>query len=270
MKTYLEADVPEELCQHLFTSFKRKICQASPETQRQSPGVSQLNTLGEPALPLLGTSWHGGMLGSPPRHPMGMKVAGWHLQWVASGPAHSPTDGFLGTLCSSAEERAFPRGGDPWGIIALIPPFPPCVQSPSHSMPASPSRQRWPMALPQVLVWAATERTGGCTQSRGLVPGTQLLPPLAPAWADLQHVETSAERSINCKRTGRTLPGCSAATSGLGNSSGWWCGTTSSLPGPKHSGSWHPGSHGARQEVEGPPVVPLGEPWGWDASLLWG
>ncbi|KFR17125.1 Diacylglycerol kinase beta, partial [Opisthocomus hoazin] len=48
MKTYLEADVPEELCQHLFTSFKRKICQASPETQRQSPGVSQLNTLGHP------------------------------------------------------------------------------------------------------------------------------------------------------------------------------------------------------------------------------
>uniref|UniRef100_A0A8D2P4F8 Diacylglycerol kinase n=1 Tax=Zosterops lateralis melanops TaxID=1220523 RepID=A0A8D2P4F8_ZOSLA len=33
MKTYLEADVPEELCQHLFTSFKRKICQASPESQ---------------------------------------------------------------------------------------------------------------------------------------------------------------------------------------------------------------------------------------------
>uniref|UniRef100_A0A8C0FDA3 Diacylglycerol kinase n=1 Tax=Bubo bubo TaxID=30461 RepID=A0A8C0FDA3_BUBBB len=52
MKTYLEADVPEELCKHLFTSFKRKICQASPETQRQSPGISQLNTLGEPALPL--------------------------------------------------------------------------------------------------------------------------------------------------------------------------------------------------------------------------
>ncbi|XP_009891390.1 PREDICTED: diacylglycerol kinase beta-like [Charadrius vociferus] len=45
MKTYLEADVPEELCQHLFTSFKRKIHQASPETQRQSPGVSQLTTL---------------------------------------------------------------------------------------------------------------------------------------------------------------------------------------------------------------------------------
>uniref|UniRef100_A0A8C8BK25 Diacylglycerol kinase n=1 Tax=Otus sunia TaxID=257818 RepID=A0A8C8BK25_9STRI len=51
MKTYLEADVPEELCKHLFTSFKRKICQASPETQRQSPGISQLNTLGEPLPP---------------------------------------------------------------------------------------------------------------------------------------------------------------------------------------------------------------------------
>ncbi|XP_031452321.1 diacylglycerol kinase beta-like [Phasianus colchicus] len=42
MKTYLEAEVPEELCQHLFTSFKRKSCQAAPETQRQSPSVSQL------------------------------------------------------------------------------------------------------------------------------------------------------------------------------------------------------------------------------------
>uniref|UniRef100_A0A8C3U4I4 Diacylglycerol kinase n=1 Tax=Catharus ustulatus TaxID=91951 RepID=A0A8C3U4I4_CATUS len=47
MKTYLEADVPEELCQHLFTSFKRKICQASPESQQQSPGVSQHSSLGE-------------------------------------------------------------------------------------------------------------------------------------------------------------------------------------------------------------------------------
>lgn len=48
MKTYLEADVPEELCQHLFTSFKRKICQASPESQHQSPGVAQHSSLGEP------------------------------------------------------------------------------------------------------------------------------------------------------------------------------------------------------------------------------
>uniref|UniRef100_A0A8B9Q1L4 Diacylglycerol kinase n=1 Tax=Apteryx owenii TaxID=8824 RepID=A0A8B9Q1L4_APTOW len=31
MKTYLEVDVPEELCQHLFMSFKHKISQASPE-----------------------------------------------------------------------------------------------------------------------------------------------------------------------------------------------------------------------------------------------
>uniref|UniRef100_A0A8C5T4L8 Diacylglycerol kinase n=1 Tax=Malurus cyaneus samueli TaxID=2593467 RepID=A0A8C5T4L8_9PASS len=49
MKTYLEADVPEELCQHLFTSFRRKICQGSPESQQQSPGVSQHSALGEPA-----------------------------------------------------------------------------------------------------------------------------------------------------------------------------------------------------------------------------
>ncbi|NXI58709.1 DGKB kinase, partial [Chloroceryle aenea] len=55
MKTYLEADVPEELCQHLFTSFKRKICQASPETQQQSPGVSQLNTLEPKSLDMIKT-----------------------------------------------------------------------------------------------------------------------------------------------------------------------------------------------------------------------
>uniref|UniRef100_A0A663LTN5 Diacylglycerol kinase n=1 Tax=Athene cunicularia TaxID=194338 RepID=A0A663LTN5_ATHCN len=40
MKTYLEADVPEELCKHLFTSFKRKICHVSPETQSQSPALA--------------------------------------------------------------------------------------------------------------------------------------------------------------------------------------------------------------------------------------
>uniref|UniRef100_A0A8C5JP92 Diacylglycerol kinase n=1 Tax=Junco hyemalis TaxID=40217 RepID=A0A8C5JP92_JUNHY len=58
MKTYLEADVPEELCQHLFTSFKRKICPASPESQQQSPGVPQHSTLGEPALPPSWALWH--------------------------------------------------------------------------------------------------------------------------------------------------------------------------------------------------------------------
>lgn len=64
MKTYLEADVPEELCQHLFTSFKRKICQASPESQQQSPSVAQPSPLGEPALP---PCWaHQGTLGLLP------------------------------------------------------------------------------------------------------------------------------------------------------------------------------------------------------------
>ncbi|KFO55963.1 Diacylglycerol kinase beta, partial [Corvus brachyrhynchos] len=51
MKTYLEADVPEELCQHLFTSFKRKICQASPETQHQSPAVLRKNPSSQKATP---------------------------------------------------------------------------------------------------------------------------------------------------------------------------------------------------------------------------
>ncbi|KAL8187628.1 UNVERIFIED_CONTAM: hypothetical protein K2H54_052127 [Gekko kuhli] len=45
MRTYLEVDIPEELCQHLFMSFKRKICQNSPENQRQSSSIPQLNTL---------------------------------------------------------------------------------------------------------------------------------------------------------------------------------------------------------------------------------
>lgn len=47
MRTYLEVDVPGELCKHLFMSFKRKVCQYSPETQRQSSSVPQLSTLGE-------------------------------------------------------------------------------------------------------------------------------------------------------------------------------------------------------------------------------
>uniref|UniRef100_A0A8D0KNV8 Diacylglycerol kinase n=1 Tax=Salvator merianae TaxID=96440 RepID=A0A8D0KNV8_SALMN len=46
MRTYLEVDIPEELCQHLFMSFKRKVCQNSPESQRQSSSVAQLSNLG--------------------------------------------------------------------------------------------------------------------------------------------------------------------------------------------------------------------------------
>ncbi|XP_059678370.1 diacylglycerol kinase beta-like isoform X3 [Gavia stellata] len=72
MKTYLEADVPEELCQHLFTSFKRKICQASPETQRQSPGVSQLSTLEErwEGLPFSLRKSHSSLKAAPPPPPV--------------------------------------------------------------------------------------------------------------------------------------------------------------------------------------------------------
>ncbi|NWI09481.1 DGKB kinase, partial [Crypturellus soui] len=47
MKTYLEVDVPEELCQHLFMSFKRKISPVPAEAQRQSPGIPPPNALGE-------------------------------------------------------------------------------------------------------------------------------------------------------------------------------------------------------------------------------
>ncbi|XP_041056632.1 diacylglycerol kinase beta isoform X1 [Carcharodon carcharias] len=45
MKTYLEVEIPGELCQHLFMSFKRKTCQNSPESQRQSSSNSQFNLL---------------------------------------------------------------------------------------------------------------------------------------------------------------------------------------------------------------------------------
>ncbi|XP_066543780.1 diacylglycerol kinase beta isoform X1 [Amia ocellicauda] len=39
MKTYLENDIPEELCQHLFTSFKRKTGESSPEQPRTGGGL---------------------------------------------------------------------------------------------------------------------------------------------------------------------------------------------------------------------------------------
>ncbi|XP_041056638.1 diacylglycerol kinase beta isoform X3 [Carcharodon carcharias] len=50
MKTYLEVEIPGELCQHLFMSFKRKTCQNSPESQRQSSSNSQFNLLGTKCL----------------------------------------------------------------------------------------------------------------------------------------------------------------------------------------------------------------------------
>ncbi|XP_033858654.3 diacylglycerol kinase beta-like isoform X7 [Acipenser ruthenus] len=41
MKTYLEDDIPEELCQHLFMSFKCKTCQSSPEQHRSGGNVME-------------------------------------------------------------------------------------------------------------------------------------------------------------------------------------------------------------------------------------
>ncbi|XP_033899793.1 diacylglycerol kinase beta-like isoform X3 [Acipenser ruthenus] len=43
MKTYLEDDIPEELCQHLFMSFKCKTCQSSPEQHRSGGNVMGMN-----------------------------------------------------------------------------------------------------------------------------------------------------------------------------------------------------------------------------------
>ncbi|KAM6441751.1 diacylglycerol kinase gamma isoform 1-T1 [Liasis olivaceus] len=45
MRTYLEVDIPEELCQHLFMSFKRKVGQCSPKSQQQSASIPQLSNL---------------------------------------------------------------------------------------------------------------------------------------------------------------------------------------------------------------------------------
>ncbi|XP_036401262.1 diacylglycerol kinase beta isoform X2 [Megalops cyprinoides] len=39
MKTYLENDIPEELCQHLFTSFKSKTGESSPGVPRAGAGL---------------------------------------------------------------------------------------------------------------------------------------------------------------------------------------------------------------------------------------
>lgn len=39
MTTYLENDIPEELCQHLFTSFKSKTGGCSPEVPRAGAGL---------------------------------------------------------------------------------------------------------------------------------------------------------------------------------------------------------------------------------------
>uniref|UniRef100_A0A6I8NND7 Diacylglycerol kinase n=1 Tax=Ornithorhynchus anatinus TaxID=9258 RepID=A0A6I8NND7_ORNAN len=44
MRTYLEVDIPEELCQHLFMSFKRKTCQPSPDSQRPGSSISQIDS----------------------------------------------------------------------------------------------------------------------------------------------------------------------------------------------------------------------------------
>lgn len=101
---------------------------------------------------------HGGLAPTPPHG--GQRLlwgtrSGWHQ---GQHPAQHPMDELPTPLHCSGEERAFPGVGDPWGTMALIPPFLPRVQSPSHSTLASPSRPRWPAPLSQVPVLVATEQ----------------------------------------------------------------------------------------------------------------
>uniref|UniRef100_A0A8C3CB69 Diacylglycerol kinase gamma n=1 Tax=Cairina moschata TaxID=8855 RepID=A0A8C3CB69_CAIMO len=100
MKTYLEVEVPEELCQHLFTSFKRKICQASPEAQRQSPGVPQLGALGINGKTLLSAlgrhtaepkGCHSGTAEPPPASLSPASIANASPSWSRSSSQKSTT-----------------------------------------------------------------------------------------------------------------------------------------------------------------------------------
>uniref|UniRef100_A0A8C3TAD3 Diacylglycerol kinase n=1 Tax=Chelydra serpentina TaxID=8475 RepID=A0A8C3TAD3_CHESE len=50
MKTYLEVDIPEELCQHLFMSFKRKICHSPPIVLRKTHNSLKVANPHPPAL----------------------------------------------------------------------------------------------------------------------------------------------------------------------------------------------------------------------------
>lgn len=192
MKTYLEADVPEELCQHLFTSFKRKICQASPETQHQSPGVSQHSTLGEPALP---PSW-ARQGSSHPAH----RNEGWGVAPAVGGIGASSQP------CSAPSVSPGPlllQGGISLGCSGTCPFL--CTFGARVTPCQHLHADQYPVPLSRVLVQAATLHSAapraGCV---GQAPNSAS--PSASR-VDSWLVETSAERTTNCKRKGRTSPG---------------------------------------------------------------
>ncbi|KAF7648353.1 hypothetical protein LDENG_00158080, partial [Lucifuga dentata] len=62
MTTYLENDIPEELCQHLFTSFKSKTGGCSPDPSRAGAGMLGMN--GKSILSTMGryTPEHSGVM----------------------------------------------------------------------------------------------------------------------------------------------------------------------------------------------------------------
>lgn len=206
MKTYLEVEVPEELCQHLFTSFKRKICQASPEAQRQSPGIPQFGALGEPALPLL-LGARGGDTVPVVAQGQGPRWGHW-VQPQRGCHSLDPCHRLPPALLCTRKDGAFPGMGDPGGFVALIPPLPPRAQSQSHLMLASPSRPRWPEPLSQVPMLVAT-RCAAPVQSGVVGWGLSTRPDgSVPCLVDLQRVETSAESYLNCKTDKKSLPWC--------------------------------------------------------------
>lgn len=123
---------------------------------------------------------------------------GWHLKGVA------PEGGGIGASSQPHLSDVFP-----WPCAALGRDFPRMqwhipfslhIQSPSHSKSASPCRLRWP--VPLSLVQAATLHSAA--PGAGCVCQAPNSASPSPSRVDSWLVETSAERTINCKGKRRT------------------------------------------------------------------
>ncbi|KAK6485233.1 diacylglycerol kinase beta-like isoform X6 [Huso huso] len=129
MKTYLEDDIPEELCQHLFMSFKCKTCQSSPEQHRSGGNVMGMN--GKSILSAMG------------RHtPDQTATTGGAASPSSSRSSSQKSAGGSNTPCAHQRSPCLQQRSAGGGLAAALSSLGPSRMSPASLLnPQSPERK---------------------------------------------------------------------------------------------------------------------------------
>ncbi|XP_038131883.1 diacylglycerol kinase beta-like isoform X3 [Cyprinodon tularosa] len=152
MATYLENDIPEELCQHLFTSFKSKTGRCSPDQPRA--GTSLLGMNGKSILSAMGrhTPEHSGVMSAAGSGATTSPCSSRSSSQRSGTAAHTPGGGHRSPCMQAKPSEACSNALNPNAGSTKSPVSPKLSSEKHRSLRRSPSPQKGsPQTSPQVV-----------------------------------------------------------------------------------------------------------------------